>query len=1090
MSTNFRIWSWIAVILACVYGIPAGAQVPSSQHVFVVVEEDHSWWSVVGGTNTPYLNSLISQNASASVYYANGHPSIENYFFLTTGQFITNDSTFAQTVTADNLVRQLTAAGKSWKVYAESLPSTGYTGKDVFPYIRAHNPFSYFSDVQQSSVQKQNLVSLTQLSSDLNNSTLPNFSFIVPNATNDMSNCPPGQTCTDAQKMSTADSWLQNNVGPILASSAFKQDGILIILFDESWSTDIAFGGGQVAMVVVSPNAVPGFHSTNFNQHQNTLKLVCDALGITSCPGGAKGAGSMAEFFKGTPLPPVSVVPGAIWYGNQGNGIPTSAKKITVTNNQNVALNISTVTPGGDFSETDNCAHVSLPPQGKCTINATFTPSDLGPRYGTISISDDAPSQPQVAQVGGNGVLPVSMSPNFLSFGQLLGKTSPGQTIVVGNNQTTSLTISSIIASGNFSQTNNCGGSLAAGKSCTITVTFSPASAGTETGTLQITDSANTSPQVANLSGSGITPLVVSPSSVAFGDVAVGSSSTSRTITVTNNQSVAVTIGSITGSSDFSETNNCGSSLAANSTCTIHATFNPSVYAIETGSITIQDSAPGSPHLVSLSGTGIGTCTASTVNQTVVLCTPLNSAVVNSPMHVVAHATSSNPLTQFKIYIDTIGVYSVVSNDIDTFVPLTPGTHRVGVVATDNHGISFKQVVNVTAPVSLTTSVRHIIFFVQENRSYDSYFGRMGAYRQARGYNNAFDSLPLTTSLQDVSGDPISPFHNQTVCTESLAPDWNSAHIDWDNGLMDNFMKTQASTIDPNGTRAMAYYDWTDMPYYYELAFQFGTSDRFFSSVMASTPLNRMYLIAASSYGHIARSDAPPPTGWPYPTIFRLLNQAKVSWRYYYQNSNLIRLKSWTDYDPSKVFPISQYFIDLQNESTLPSVILIESDTELDEHPAQNLQLGAADAANILNGFIHSPSWPTSVFVEAFDEYGGLYDHVPPAAMVPPDDIAPMLLAGDQPGSFDQSGFRVPFFVLSPWSKPHFVSHVPRDLTAILKLIETRFGLPSLTQRDASQDDMTEFFDFSQQPMLSPPPLPSQPTNGACFYTLEKAPGQ
>jgi phospholipase C len=1084
-----RVWRLAGAILLCLDAVAAMAQVPSSQHVFVVVESQHSWWSVVSGTTMPYLNGLINQNASATQYYANGHPSIEDYFYLTTGQFITNDQTFSQSVSADNLVRELTAAGKTWKVYAESLPSVGYLGGDDFPYIHAHNPFTYLTDVQQSSTQKQNVVPFTQFASDLSNGVLPNFSFIIPDATHDVSNCPAGISCTDSQKMTNADNWLQANVGPLIASSTFQQDGILIILFDESWLSDIGFGGGQVAMVVVSPHAATGFHSTNFYQHQNTLKLVCDALGITTCPGDATGAASMGEFFRGTPLPPVSVTPGALWYGQQAIGLPSPVKKITLTNNQSVSLNISAVSSAGDFSETDNCAQTSVPPNGQCTISVSFAPTATGPRYGTISIADNAPSQPQVVQVGGNSVPPVALSPSFLSFGQLLGGTSPAQPVLVTNNQTTNVVIASIVATGNFSQTNNCGSSLGSGQSCTVTVSFTPSVAGLDTGTLTISTNSAISPQ-ANLSGTGIAPIVSSPISVAFGDVAVGTTSPARAITFTNNQSAAVSISGIVASTDFSQTNNCGSMLAANSSCTIQISFTPSLYSPETGTITINDNAPGNPHIVSLSGNGIGSCSPSTVNQTVVLCTPLSNANVNSPMHVVAYATSSNPITQFTVYVDYHGVYTVASNSISTYVPLTSGTHRVGTVATDSTGVSFKQVVYVNVPNSLATSIRHVIFFVQENRSYDSYFGRMGAYRQARGYNDVFDALPLNTTLKDVSNDSISPFHNQTVCTESLAPDWNSAHIDWDNGLMDNFLMTQSTTVDPNGTRALAYYDWSDMAYYYELAFQFGTSDRFFSSVMAATPLNRMYLFAASSYGHINRSDAPPSGGWPFPTIFRLLNQAKVSWRYYYQNSGLIRLKAWSDYDPSKVFPLSQYFIDLQDESTLPSVLFIESDTILDEHPANNVQLGVADAASIVNGLMQSPSWPSSVFVEAFDEYGGLYDHVPPAAMVPPDNIAPMLQTGDQSGSFNQSGFRVPFFILSPWAKPHFVSHVPRDLTAILKLIETRFSLPSLNARDASQDDMTEFFDFTQAPILTPPPLPTQPTTGPCFVSLEKAPGQ
>src|SRR5438132_4872336 len=95
----------------------------------------------------PYLNELATQYGLATQYFANTHPSIGNYFMMTTGQIITNDDAFGGPVSDDNIVRELTAAGKTWKIYAESLPSPGYTGGDVFPYLKHHNPFAYFTDV-------------------------------------------------------------------------------------------------------------------------------------------------------------------------------------------------------------------------------------------------------------------------------------------------------------------------------------------------------------------------------------------------------------------------------------------------------------------------------------------------------------------------------------------------------------------------------------------------------------------------------------------------------------------------------------------------------------------------------------------------------------------------------------------------------------------------------------------------------------------------------------------------------------------------------------------------------------------------------
>ena len=193
------------------------AQVPKSNHVVVVLEENHSYSSVIGNSAMPYLNSLASQNALATQYYANTHPSIGNYFMLSAGQIITNDDSYMTTVTADNMVRQLLTAGKTWKSYAEGLPSVGYTGGDTSGYTRHHNPFSYFSDVVNSSVQKMNLVPFTQFAADMNNGQLPNFSFVIPNKADDAHDCPAGMsTCTDNQKLNAADTWLKNQIAPLL----------------------------------------------------------------------------------------------------------------------------------------------------------------------------------------------------------------------------------------------------------------------------------------------------------------------------------------------------------------------------------------------------------------------------------------------------------------------------------------------------------------------------------------------------------------------------------------------------------------------------------------------------------------------------------------------------------------------------------------------------------------------------------------------------------------------------------------------------------------------------------------------------------
>jgi hypothetical protein len=280
----------------------SSSNVPQFAHVFIVLEENHSYSDVVGNSSMPYLNSLITANGLATQYYADAHPSLPNYFELTVGEGLSitgvQGDAFSGTVTQDNVVRALTAAGKSWKYYGESLPSTGYIGGDSGNYVRRHNPFSYFSDVQNSASQAANIVQFPQLAMDMANSALPNYGFIVPDVTNDAHSCPAGlSTCTGDQQLAAADQWLSNNIKPLLASSAF-QNSLLLVVFDESELTDFQNGGGHVPAVLISSKVKAGYQSTTMYEHASTLRLMMEGLGVTDLPGAAASATDMGEFFK------------------------------------------------------------------------------------------------------------------------------------------------------------------------------------------------------------------------------------------------------------------------------------------------------------------------------------------------------------------------------------------------------------------------------------------------------------------------------------------------------------------------------------------------------------------------------------------------------------------------------------------------------------------------------------------------------------------------------------------------------------------------------------------------------------------------
>jgi phosphatidylinositol-3-phosphatase len=261
-------------------------RVPHFGHVVLVVEENHGYSDVIGTSAMPYLNSLASQYGLGTEYFANTHPSIGNYFMLTTGQSVPNDDSFTGTVDVDNAVRRLIAAGKTWKSYAESLPFVGYTGGDSYPYAKRHNPLSYLADVVDSGTQVNNLVPFSQFQSDLGSNQLPDFSFIVPNLLDDAHDAP----------LELADAWLQQNLAPLLSSPAF-QNGLLIIVFDEAAMSDSSHGGGHVPAVIISPLAKRGYQSTTLYQHQSTLRLILQGLGVSSYPGNASSAPEMNEFF-------------------------------------------------------------------------------------------------------------------------------------------------------------------------------------------------------------------------------------------------------------------------------------------------------------------------------------------------------------------------------------------------------------------------------------------------------------------------------------------------------------------------------------------------------------------------------------------------------------------------------------------------------------------------------------------------------------------------------------------------------------------------------------------------------------------------
>jgi phospholipase C len=439
-------------------------------------------------------------------------------------------------------------------------------------------------------------------------------------------------------------------------------------------------------------------------------------------------------------------------------------------------------------------------------------------------------------------------------------------------------------------------------------------------------------------------------------------------------------------------------------------------------------------------------------------------------------------------------------------------------------------------------SVNHIIFLLQENRSFDSYFGKLNDYRASQGLGRDADDLEATFANPADDGTFVSNFHLTTSCifddTAAWQETWGAMNrFDSPNGplLLDGFVHTGGlfafdnGTADVKGKRAMGFYDSNDLNSPYWFATQFATSDRFYTPAPLQTAVVRLWSMGATSQGFL-HPLAETGSHLDAKTIFELLDNANVSWKIYSVDVGpdgklLTSLRNFQPYglhQESRIVPISEYFADLAN-GTLPQFVYIETGfiSNLDEHPAAGtpITLGARFVATLIQALMNSSSWNDSVFIQAFDEGGGLFDHVGPMidgqpiqalakhgdgqavgpAMYPtdaqpqhvpnPDGIRPRdIRAGDPAGNFTRTGFRVPLIIVSPFAKPHFISHTPMDYTAVLKFVEMRFGLPNLNQRDAAQPDMSEFFDFVNAPNLNPPAPPQQNMHLPCDATRASAP--
>jgi phospholipase C len=380
---------------------------------------------------------------------------------------------------------------------------------------------------------------------------------------------------------------------------------------------------------------------------------------------------------------------------------------------------------------------------------------------------------------------------------------------------------------------------------------------------------------------------------------------------------------------------------------------------------------------------------------------------------------------------------------------------------------------------------------------------------------------------------PATTVQVEHVPTQS----WAASHIQWNHGACDGFVTSIEETLpgeDP--AAAMTYWTEDDLPFYSGLARTFPLATRWFSSCLGPTFPNRRFMIAGTAHGLIddlpfGMIDYPPKG-----TIFDLLTAHKITWTNYHKLSGpriswrrlsharglnflrllgalpavlnpaliprqIAKLQATADLYPlgalrsvNHLRSMHEFWRDAR-KGTLPSVSIVDPDFKnCSEENPQDIAAGEEFAADVINAVMAGKGWPKTLLIWLYDEHGGYYDHVRPPDAVPPDEIEGIssfdrywflrllrntkvgklvAVANDGPRSYDRLGFRVPAVIVSPYARPGFVSTQVYDHTSVLKLIERKWNLPSLTMRDAAAADPLEALDFDSPPhFLTPPRLP------------------
>jgi phospholipase C len=370
-------------------------------------------------------------------------------------------------------------------------------------------------------------------------------------------------------------------------------------------------------------------------------------------------------------------------------------------------------------------------------------------------------------------------------------------------------------------------------------------------------------------------------------------------------------------------------------------------------------------------------------------------------------------------------------------------------------------------PPSLAAQIpiRHVIIVMKENRSYDHLLGRLHDLGQP-----AASAVPPSYSNPDLQGTQVFPYHADTSCLDH-DPGHQAASVAeaLAGGAMTGFVQAAAQATGTDGHFVMTFYEDTDLPFYFWLANTYALSDSHFAPMASGTYGNRDFMMFGTNAGVVDTGISYPDPSTP--SIFRTLmagsGGTRFTWASYTDGSPMSGALGWDATTPG-VHSLQDLY-DALDQGTLPNVAFVDGlDNIEDDHPWADLQLGEQFVHKIYDHAINSPQWSRLAIIWTYDEAGGFADHVTPPSACQADPSSP----------FTAMGPRVPLVVISRWAKPHYVSHVPHDHTAITRFIELLFGLPALTARDANSDALLDLFDFScsqpERPQVAAPPSGSR----------------